>query len=319
MSNTISINERVFESISQILDRPEKMGCEVLEQKNGTTIIDAGINVSGSDKLGQIIAEISLGGLGAVRPIIMHIEDITVQGVVVSTNEPMIATLCSQYPNWYVNVNDFFAIGSGPAQALSAREKISQEIGYRDLSQRGIIILETDQMPSEEVSDSISKKCGISPSGLYVAIAPFTSIAGSILRSARIIGTGMYKMWKLGFDLSKVRTAHGTAPVAPIAKDNMHAIAMTHDCILYGGRTYYFIRPNENDDLSSLAREISSSSSDQYGKTSYGLLQSINFDLCMISSLLFSPAEVTLNDVLTRETHKAGSLNPDMLRKSLAL
>ncbi len=319
MSSSISINKNALELTSQILDKPESLGCEILEQKNGATIIDAGVNVSGSEKLALLIAEASLGGLGAVRPVTMHIGHLTIRGVIVSTNEPKIATLGSQHAGWQIRVNDFFAMGSGPARSLYAHEIIFQEIGYRDNSQKGVIILETRQLPSEEVTDYISKKCGILPSDLYAIIVPTASVAGSVQMSARIIELGIHKMWKLGFDISKVKTAHGTAPVAPVAKDNMHAIGITNDCIIYGGRAYYFLLSNENDNLSSLVGKIPSSSSDQYGRTFYDLFKSVEFDFSNIDPLLLSPAEVTLNDIITQKTYRAGNLNPDILMKSLEL
>ncbi|MHA1935331.1 MAG: methenyltetrahydromethanopterin cyclohydrolase, partial [Candidatus Thorarchaeota archaeon] len=43
------------------------------------------------------------------------------------------------------------------------------------------------------------------------------------------------------------------------------------------------------------------------------------FDFYKVDPHLFSPAEITLNDITSGKTFKAGSLNPDILKKSFGM
>ncbi len=49
-------------------------------------------------------------------------------------------------------------------------------------------------------------------------------------------------METLGFDVRRVISAMGTAPLPPVAKNDIRAIGRTNDCILYGGQARYTIR-----------------------------------------------------------------------------
>ena len=127
----------------------------------------------------------------------------------------------------------------------------------------------------------------------------------------------MHKMHHLGFDSAKIKTGYGVAPIAPVFENDGRAMGVTNDCILYGGRTYYFVRPDEDDNLRSLAQKLPSEVSEQYGLPFYDLFKSVDFEFYRIDSLLFSPAEVTLNDIKSGESFRYGRVNPEVLRASL--
>ena len=96
-------------------------------------------------------------------------------------------------------------------------------------------------------------------------------------------------------------------------------MGVTNDCILYAGRTFYFVRPDEDDDLAAIAAKVPSSASEQYGKPFYDLFKSVEFDFYKVDPLLFSPAEVTMNDIEKGKTYKAGALNPEVLKQSFGM
>ena len=116
-----------------------------------------------------------------------------------------------------------------------------------------------------------------------------------------------------------ITIGHGVAPIAPVAKNDRRAMGVTNDCILYAGKTYYFIRPSEEDDLAVLVAKVPSNTSDQYGQPFYDLFKSFQFDFYKVDPLLFSPAEITISNIETGEVHKAGAINPEVLRQSLGL
>jgi len=302
-----------------ILDDKDSLDCKVSESKNGTTIIDAGIECAGSAELGRLIGEVCLGGLGSVKLSVMYIGDLELPAVIVGTDYPKIATLASQYAGWTIKVGKYFAMGSGPARALAQVEmKLYEELEYKDRSKKGVIVLESRETPSEDVTEYIAEKCGISTSNLYCIVAPTASIAGSLQVSSRIVEVGMHKLHEIGFDPEKVRRGHGVAPIAPVAKNDSKAMGVTNDCILYGGRTFYFVR-SEDDDLQEIVEKVPSSTSNQYGQPFYKLFKSVEFDFYKVDPLLFSPAEVTINHIETGKIYKAGELNPGILKQSLGM
>jgi len=129
--------------------------------------------------------------------------------------------MASQYAGWRIIVGKYFAMGSGPARALSLDPKeLYEEIGYKDSSDKAI---------------------GVDPKELYIAVAPTSSIAGSVQISARIVETGIHKMHDLGFDITTIKNGFGSIPISPIVGDDTKCMGTTNDCIIYCGKTYYTV------------------------------------------------------------------------------
>ncbi len=314
-----SVNEKALEAVEEILDKRDKLECDIRILENGCTIVDAGINARGSDELGRLIGEVCMGGLGSVRMTRVTIGDLDLPAVVVATDRPVLATLGSQYSGWTISTGTFTAMGSGPARALSRAEKnLYEEMGYADDHSSGVIILETRTMPTEKVTNYIAEKCGIEPPDLTCIVVPTASLAGSVQISARIVEVGMHKMHELGIDLSNIRRGYGVAPIAPVMEDDNKAMGATNDCILYGGRTFFFLR-EEDPRIAEVINRIPSNHSKQYGQPFYDLFKSVGFDFYEVDRMLFSPAEVTVGHIESRTVHKAGSLNPEVLKKSLGV
>ena len=157
---------------------------------------------------------------------------------------------------------------------------------------------------------------GSQPSQLTFVIAPTASIAGGVQISARILETGLHKMETLGFDVRRVVSGFGTAPIPPVAKNDLRAIGRTNDCILYGGQAHYTVRAGD-DELAELAAKVPASASRDYGTPFYDIFQRYEGDFYKIDPLLFSPAEVWLTSTETGRTFHAGHLNPEVLEASL--
>ena len=93
--------------------------------------------------------------------------------------------------------------------------------------------------PTEDVAAWVAAKAGVEPEGITFAVAPTASVAGGVQIVARVLETGLHKMDALGFDVTRVRSAIGTAPIPPVAKNDLRAVGRTNDCILYGGQARY--------------------------------------------------------------------------------
>jgi len=190
------------------------------------------------------------------------------------------------------------------------------KLGYVEEAQRGVLVLEGRTLPNDDVAAWVAGKCGVPATAVTFAVAPTASIAGGVQIAARIIETGLHKMEALKFDVTRVLSASGTAPVPPVAKNDTRAIGRTNDCILYGGRARYLVRaPDET--LADLAERLPSSASKDYGTPFHEIFKRYDNDFYKIDSMLFSPAEVWLTSAVTGRTFHAGSLNPDVLGASL--
>src|SRR5207245_2071996 len=134
---------------------------------------------------------------------------------------------------------------------LRAHARVEKELfaklGYAEAARRGVLVLETRTVPTDEVAAWVAGKAGggLEPGQLTFVVAPTASLAGGVQIAARVLETGLHKMDTLGFDLKKIVSAIGTAPLPPVAKSDLRAIGRTNDCILYGGRARYTVNADQ--------------------------------------------------------------------------
>jgi methenyltetrahydromethanopterin cyclohydrolase len=225
--------------------------------------------------------------------------------------------MASQYAGWAVTVDKFFAMGSGPLRAHARVEKdLFEKLGYEEEARHGVLVLEGRALPDDAVAAWVAEKARLEPAQLTFIIAPTASLAGGVQISARILETGLHKMETLGFDVRRIVSAYGTAPIPPVAKNDLKAIGRTNDCILYGGQARYTIRAGD-DELAELVSKVPATASRDYGTPFSEIFQRYEGDFYKIDPLLFSPAEVWLTSTETGRTFHAGHLNPEILEASL--
>lgn len=319
----VSVNLEAKKTVDLLIKNADELNVAVDVLSNGSTVIDAGVNVTGSFKAGELYTKVCLGGLADVGISIPGdlSEKFALPSVKIKTDFPAISTLGAQKAGWSVSVGDFFALGSGPARALALKPaETYEEIGYKDDADIAILTLEADQLPGADVTEAIAKDSGVSPEDVYVLVAPTSSLVGSIQISGRVVENGTYKMLEfLHFDVTKVKHAAGIAPIAPVDPDGLKAMGKTNDAVLFGGRTYYYVESEEGDDIKSVAEQLPSSASDGYGKPFFDVFKEAEFDFYKIDKGMFAPAEVVINDLRTGEIFKAGYVNNELLQKSFGL
>jgi methenyltetrahydromethanopterin cyclohydrolase len=283
----------------------------------GARVIDAGVEVDGGIEAGLALSEICMGGLGNVTSTPVQIGGESFPGVLVWTDHPAVSCMASQYAGWAISVGKFFAMGSGPLRAHARVEReLFEKLGYEERAEEGVLVLEGRTLPTDEVASWVAEKSRLQPSQLTFIVAPTASLAGGVQISARIVETGLHKMETLGFDVRRVVSAMGTAPLPPVAKNDLRAIGRTNDCILYGGQARFTVRAGDAE-LGNLAEQIPASASRDYGTPFYEIFQRYQGDFYKIDPLLFSPAEVWLTSTETGRTFHAGRLNPEVLTSSL--
>jgi methenyltetrahydromethanopterin cyclohydrolase len=311
------MNEAANEIADGMVDQADLLRIRTHRLRGGARVIDAGVEVDGGIEAGLALSEICMGGLGNVSTTPVQIGSQTYPGLMVWTDHPATSCMASQYAGWAVSVGKFFAMGSGPLRAHARVEReLFEKLGYEERAEEGVLVLEGRTLPTDEVAAWVAEKARLLPSQLTFVVAPTASIAGGVQISARIVETGLHKMETLGFDVGRVVSALGTAPLPPLAKNDLRAIGRTNDCILYGGQARFTIRAGD-EELRKLADQIPASASRDYGTPFYEIFQRYEGDFYKIDPLLFSPAEVWLTSTDTGRTFHAGRLNPEVLESSL--
>jgi methenyltetrahydromethanopterin cyclohydrolase len=311
------MNEAALEIADSMVDQAEVLRIRTERLGSGARVIDAGVETDGGIGAGLALSRICMGGLGQVACTPVQIGTQSYPGLIVWTDHPAIACMASQYAGWAISVGKFFAMGSGPLRAQARVEReLFDKLSYEEQADEGVLVLEGRSLPDDEVAAWVAEKARLDPSRLTFVVAPTASLAGGLQISARIIETGLHKMETLGFDVRRVVSGVGTAPLAPVAKEDLRAIGRTNDCILYGGQARYTVRASDAE-LKKLAKQVPASASRDYGTPFYEIFQRYEGDFYKIDPLLFSPAEVWLTSAETGRTFHGGHLNPEILETSL--
>jgi methenyltetrahydromethanopterin cyclohydrolase len=311
------MNEAAVGIADSMADQPELLRVKSYRLESGARIIDTGVEVDGGIEAGLAVAEICMGGLGNVSCTPLHIGGHSHAGLSVWTDHPAVVCMGSQYAGWAISVGKFFAMGSGPLRAHARVEReLFDRLGYEEQADEGVLVLEARALPTDEVVSWIAERARLQPLQLTLVVVPTASLAGCVQISARILETGLHKMDTLGFDVRRVVSAIGTAPLPPVAQNDLRAIGRTNDCILYGGQARYTVRASDAE-LEKLARQVPASASRDYGTPFYEIFQRYGGDFYQIDPLLFSPAEVWLTSTESGRTFHAGHLNPEVLETSL--
>jgi methenyltetrahydromethanopterin cyclohydrolase len=291
--------------------------CAVSTGEAGERLIDLGANVLGGLEAGRRLGEVCMGGLGTVSITSASGLPNWPLGVVVHSTNPVIACLGSQYAGWTITEDDsgFFALGSGPARALSRVEELYGELGYVDGHKKTALVIEGDKAPPSSVARKVASACNVDPSDLSILYAPTGSLAGTVQIAARVLEVSLHKAHALHFNLDNIVDGYGVAPLAPPIPDFVQAMGRTNDAIIYGGRIQLFVKGSD-DEAKKLADNLPSSTSSSYGKPFAEIFAEVAGDFYKIDAMLFSPALVTVSNLDTGRSFQAGKLAPEIVEAS---
>jgi len=314
----LSINREAFKIVQTFLENPVLHGVTVERLPSGATVIDTGLKVQGGYLAGLKVTEIAMGGVGTARLTFMNYGGITLPSIVVETSHPAIALFASQLAGWRIRVGEYSADGSGPARALSGKPgSVFRKIGYRDDADIAVLLLETSTMPPDEAAVEVAKACNVKPENLYLVLTSVTSLVGSIQISGRIVETGLFRLDYLGIDPNRVLFGVGYAPIMPPHPDWKRAMGRCEDALTYGGVTNFLVDLEDDEELRRYAEQVPSSNSKDYGKPSYDIYRSVDFDFTKIDPALFAPTAVTLTNLRTGTTCTYGQVNVELIRSAL--
>ncbi len=316
MRTMLSINRTAMPAVREMIRRHDELGVAVAKLNDGTTCIDCGVRVPGSYRAGTLFVEICLAGLATVAITPGRVGDMPIPFLHVTVSHPALACLGSQKAGWVLKVGGYSAMASGPARALALKPRETyRRIGYRDASDTGILAIEADTLPDEEITSFIAEKCGIDPGNLYVLVAPTASLVGSIQISGRVITATLHKLEERGYDLLRVSQAAGRSPIAPVKSRGIEAMGATNDCNIYYGSVFLTV-----EGYDPIFATLPSRTSPDYGQPFGRVLKNAGYDFLKVDSMLaFSPAEVTVNDTTSGEVYHFGNLAADVLLESFGV
>jgi methenyltetrahydromethanopterin cyclohydrolase len=287
---------------------PTELGC-------GAKLLDFGVNSRGGIAAGLLLARVCMADLSQVSLAPCDIGIGSYPLVQVTTDAPVLACMAAQYAGWPVQLEKFFAMGSGPMRSRRGKEDVLKGLAIKDLEPIAVGVLECDVLPNDAVCEMIAQECSVAPSELTLCIAPTRSIAGVIQVVARSIETSLHKLFELGFDLNHIVSAHGAAPSPPPAKDFAEGIGRTNDAILYGGRVTLWVH-SDDEAIERVASLVPSGTSKDWGRPFAETFKDYGFDFYKVDPGLFSPAQIQIHNLKSGRSWSAGKLRPDVLEKS---
>jgi methenyltetrahydromethanopterin cyclohydrolase len=312
------LNQRSQRIVEGLIPEASSLRISAEKVSEGGTVLDFGIKAEGGLAAGLALARVCTAGLADISVVPGELGGVGWPHVQVSSDHSVAACLFSQYAGWQVSVDKFFAMGSGPMRAASAREELFEKLNYREQVESVVGVLEGRKLPNAAVFAMLADKTGVPVDKVTLLIAPTASVAGNFQVVARVVETALHKLFESGFDLGRIRSAFGTAPLSPVAKDDLTGIGRTNDAILYGGRVTLWVR-GDDESLAEIGPKIPADSSPAYGQPFLQIFEDAGRDFYKIDPHLFSPAEIVFQNLDTGRVHRFGRVNPSVLCRSFGL
>jgi len=316
-SVTLQLNDSANDLLQSTLARTAALRISISNPHQGTVrIVDFGIKVPGGLEAGLTLAQLCMAGLGDVS---LQSADSTIDlpRVFVRTDHPVAACLQSQYAGWKIATDDYFAMGSGPMRATAATEDIFDEFPVQEDGGVCIGVLESGSVPTAAAIEIVRSAVG-TQTDLTIAVAPTASQAGNLQVVARSVETAMHKLHELKFPVDAVVSGCGSAPLPPVAKNDLAGIGRTNDAILYGATVNLWVNC-EDAEIKEVGPRTPSSSSAAHGRPFLDLFKEANHDFYALDKHLFSPAVVVFHNLKTGNSFRFGKLVPELLRTSFGM
>ncbi len=310
----MNLNKGAVQVAKEMIKRSEELRIRHFKLRNKATILDCGVEVRGSFEAGRLFALACMGGVAEIEISSSDFDGIALPCVTVRAASPAVPCLAAQKAGWSIKGENFFALGSGPARILARKPRETfEKLGYAEKSSFALLALETNKFPGEAIVEEIAKVCGIKTSGLYILAARTASLAGAVQISARVVETALFKLAHLGYDAKIIEEALGTAPIAPLVGDDCAMMGAANDMIIYGSRVFLYSSAEMD------VGKVPSSSSPAYGKPFSEIYKECGYDFYKINPALFAPAEVWVNNLAANTIKKAGSVNVEVIKKSIGM
>lgn len=315
MRSGAGLNRNAMEACQRAVRDANALGILFHQLPCGAQVLDFGVKTRGGIHAGLALAEIAMASRASISVVSGDRHVHSGAWIQVHTEHPVQACMLSQYAGWPVQLEKFFAMGSGPMRVKRGREEVLIELQAGDDEALAVGTLECDKIPDCKIAEMIADQCGVLPSEVWLAVAPTRSIAGCVQVVARSIETCMHKLHSLGFDLDKIHAGYGLAPLCPSTPDFAEGIGRTNDAILYGGNVTLWLDTTD-EEIQRIGPSVPSNASKDYGAPFIEIFQRAGYDFYKVDPGLFSPAEVTLINLNSGRSWQYGVPRPDLLAKS---
>jgi methenyltetrahydromethanopterin cyclohydrolase len=312
------LNTRAAHLCESFVSSAQALRIAVHDVPGGGRVVDCGAAAEGGLGAGLALAQACTAGLAEISLVQGELAGRGWPHVLVATDHAVPACLFSQYAGWQIGVEKFFAMGSGPMRALAAREEVFKRLDYRETAEAAIGILEGGKLPTPAVFQFIAEKTGVPPARTTLLVAPTASMAGNFQVVARVVETALHKLFEVGFDVTRIRSAAGTAPLSPVAREDLAGIGRTNDAILYGGRVTIWVR-GDDESIAAIGPSIPSMSAACYGEPFLKIFEKAGHDFYKIDPHLFSPAEITFQNLDTGTVQVFGKIAPQLVAQSFGI
>ncbi|MBI3410952.1 MAG: methenyltetrahydromethanopterin cyclohydrolase [Planctomycetes bacterium] len=310
-----TLNERALRLADYMASNAAALRISVTMNPGGGRVLDCGVKTPGGIQAGLSLARVCLASQADVALHPSEVAGIACPQVQVSSDHPVLACMASQYAGWQVAVGKFFAMGSGPMRAAYGKETLFDDIPGRESAPVAVGCLETRKLPEDAVFDYLAAALNLPASKITLLAAPAASLAGNLQVVARSLETALHKLHELKFDLNQIVSGTGSAPIPPVAKDELGAIGRTNDAILYGGRVVLWVQCDD-DLLAEVGPKVPASASPDYGAPFASIFEHYNNDFYKIDPMLFSPAEVVFSNLRSGRCFAFGKVRSDVLYRS---
>jgi methenyltetrahydromethanopterin cyclohydrolase len=315
VATTPTLNERALRQADHMASTAAALRVNVQTTPGGARVLDCGIKTPGGIQAGLALARVCLAGQAEISLIPGDVAGIACPQVQILTDQPVLACMASQYAGWQISVGKFFAMGSGPMRAAYGKEELFNDIPGREQAPVAVGCLESRKLPDNAVIDHLAKALNLPGAKITLLAAPAASMAGNIQVVARSLETALHKLHELKFDLKQIVSGMGSAPLPPVAKDELGAIGRTNDAILYGGRVVLWVQ-SEDERIAEIGPQVPAAASPDYGEPFAAIFEKYNHDFYKIDPMLFSPAEIVFCNLKSGRALSFGRTMMDVLYRS---
>jgi methenyltetrahydromethanopterin cyclohydrolase len=307
-----SLNRMAVELIDEAIDFAAELRVDAHELPTGATVLDFGVDAPGGLEAGMLLAEVQTAGLATVQSRMGDVAGASTPYVELATDHPALALLCSGKAGWELTFEEpaFDGLGSGPARALVAEEEEFRALEYADEFDLTVLAVESTELPDDRVAEHVAERAGVEPSAVFLPTYATGSTVGSVTGAARAAELAVFRLFELGYDVRNVRSAVGSAPVAPVTYDERRAMARTNDAVAYGGEVHLTVA----EDFEAFDR-VPSSAREEYGTPFLDIFEAADWDFYEVPETVFAPATVTV-DVVDGPTYVLGDTDEAILAES---
>jgi methenyltetrahydromethanopterin cyclohydrolase len=314
-----SLNQAAIEIVSPILDDPKRYGAKIIRSPGGATVVDMGLEADGSWAGAKLWVEAAHGGMATVAYGRMRIQDLDVPTIEVLVDDPMLSVIACEAGAWKLGEGEFVPVGSGPARAKARADRFAVRVEYDDPADHALLQLQMNRLPDEATLQFVADACRIPAKNLVAMVAPSASLVGAVQVASRAFEQCIIALGRnTTYDLTTIVWGYGSAPVAPVIKDEVLAMGRINDALVYGSSNGLWVRHPDDDEVRRTAEALpfSVQAGADYGKGYAEIYEAYGRSLFDIPARLDTPARITMTNILTGSVYAAGKVDEAVLHRS---